>query len=55
MFKPDEDKIFIYKYKETKDGNLVVTIREEGSSSIEKITYDKNGREIYKEKDGILR
>lgn len=55
MFKPDEDKIFIYKYKETKDGNLVVTIKREGSSSMEKITYDKNGREIYEERDGILR
>ena len=55
MFKPDEDKIFIYKYKETKDGNLVVTIKREGSSSMEKITYDKNGREIYEERDGKLR
>ena len=41
-----------YKYEDTKDGNLVVTIKEEGVDKesflrLEKITYNKNGKKVH--------
>ena len=43
---------YSYKYEETKDGNLLVTIKEENVDkknfpSLEKITYNKNGKKIH--------
>ena len=43
---------YSYKYEETKDGNLLVTIKEEYVDkkhfpSLEKITYNKNGKKIH--------
>lgn len=51
--KKDEDsRTHSYKYEDTKDGNLVVTIKEEGVDKesflrLEKITYNKNGKKVH--------
>ena len=43
---------YSYKYEETKDGNLLVTIKEENVDNenfplLEKITYNKNGKKVH--------
>ena len=51
--KKDEDsRTHSYKYEDTKDRNLVVTIKEEGVDKenflrLEKITYNKNGKKVH--------
>ena len=47
--KDEVSRGYSYKYEETKDGNLLVTIKEENVDkknfpSLEKITYNKNGK-----------
>ena len=50
--KDEVSRGYSYKYEETKDGNLLVTIKEENADkknfpSLEKITYNKNGKKIH--------
>ena len=51
--KRDEvSRVYSYKYEETKDGNLLVTIKEENVDNenfpiLEKITYNKNGKKVH--------
>ena len=50
--KDEVSRRYSYKYEETKDGNLLVTIKEENVDkknfpSLEKITYNKNGKKIH--------
>ena len=50
--KDEVSRVYSYKYKETKDGNLLVTIKEENVDNenfplLEKITYNKNGKKIH--------
>ena len=51
--KKDEDsRTHSYKYEETKDGNLLVTIKEENVDNenfprLEKITYNKDGKKVH--------
>jgi len=50
--KDEVSRVYSYKYEETKDGNLLVTIKEENVDNInfpllEKITYNKNGKKVY--------
>ena len=45
-------RVYSYKYEETKDGNLLVTIKEENVDNenfplLEKITYNKNGKKVH--------
>ena len=45
-------RVYSYKYEETKDGNLLVTIKEENVDNVnfpllEKITYNKNGKKVH--------
>ena len=50
--KDEVSRVYSYKYEETKDGNLLVTIKEEYVDkkhfpSLEKITYNKNGKKVH--------
>ena len=51
--KKDEDsRTHSYKYEDTKDGNLLVTIKEESVDNenfprLEKITYNKDGKKVH--------
>ena len=50
--KDEVSRVYSYKYEETKDGNLLVTIKEENIDnenfpSLEKITYNKNGKKVH--------
>ena len=50
--KDEVSRGYSYKYEETKDGNLLVTIKEENVDkkhfpSLEKITYNKNGKKVH--------
>ena len=50
--KDEVSRVYSYKYKETKDGNLLVTIKEENVDNenfplLEKITYNKNGKKVH--------
>jgi len=50
--KDEVSRRYSYKYEETKDGNLLVTIKEEYVDkkhfpSLEKITYNKNGKKVH--------
>ena len=50
--KDEVSRVYSYKYEETKDGNLLVTIKEEyvdkkNFPSLEKITYNKNGKKVH--------
>ena len=50
--KDEVSRGYSYKYEETKDGNLLVTIKEENVDNVnfpllEKITYNKNGKKIH--------
>ena len=50
--KDEVSRAYSYKYEETKDGNLLVTIKEEyvdkkNFPSLEKITYNKNGKKVH--------
>ena len=50
--KDEVSRVYSYKYEETKDGNLLVTIKEENVDnenfpSLEKITYNKNGKKVH--------
>ncbi|WP_315324250.1 hypothetical protein [Fusobacterium pseudoperiodonticum] len=50
--KDEVSRKYSYKYEETKDGNLLVTIKEEyvdkkNFPSLEKITYNKNGKKVH--------
>lgn len=50
--KDEVSRIYSYKYEETKDGNLLVTIKEENVDNenfplLEKITYNKNGKKVH--------
>jgi hypothetical protein len=50
--KNEVSRVYSYKYEETKDGNLLVTIKEEYVDkkhfpSLEKITYNKNGKKVH--------
>ena len=50
--KDEVSRGYSYKYEETKDGNLLVTIKEENVDNenfplLEKITYNKNGKKIH--------
>ena len=50
--KDEVSRRYSYKYEETKDGNLLVTIKEEyvdkkNFPSLEKITYNKNGKKVH--------
>ena len=50
--KDEVSRVYSYKYKETKDGNLLVTIKEENVDNVnfpllEKITYNKNGKKVH--------
>ena len=50
--KNEVSRVYSYKYEETKDGNLLVTIKEENVDkkhfpSLEKITYNKNGKKVH--------
>ena len=51
--KDEVSRVYSYKYEETKDGNLLVTIKEEYVDkkhfpSLEKITYNKNGKKVHR-------
>ena len=51
--KDEVSRGYSYKYEETKDGNLLVTIKEENVDkkhfpSLEKITYNKNGKKVHR-------
>ena len=50
--KDEVSRRYSHKYEETKDGNLLVTIKEEyvdkkNFPSLEKITYNKNGKKVH--------
>ena len=50
--KDEVSRVYSYKYEETKDGNLLVTIKEENGDNenfplLEKITYNKNGKKVH--------
>ena len=50
--KDQVSRVYSYKYEETKDGNLLVTIKEENVDNVnfpllEKITYNKNGKKVH--------
>ena len=50
--KDEVSRVYSYKYEKTKDGNLLVTIKEEYVDkkhfpSLEKITYNKNGKKVH--------
>ena len=50
--KDEVSRVYSYKYEETKDGNLLVTIKEEKVDNenfplLEKITYNKNGKKVH--------
>jgi len=50
--KDEVSRRYSYKYEETKDGNLLVTIKEENVDKknfprLEKITYNKNGKKVH--------
>ena len=50
--KDEVSRRYSYKYEETKDGNLLVTIKEENVDNenfplLEKITYNKNGKKVH--------
>ena len=50
--KDEVSRGYSYKYEETKDGNLLVTIKEENVDNVnfpllEKITYNKNGKKVH--------
>ena len=50
--KDEVSRVYSYKYKETKDGNLLVTIKEENVDNenfprLEKITYNKDGKKVH--------
>ena len=50
--KNEVSRVYSYKYEETKDGNLLITIKEEYVDkkhfpSLEKITYNKNGKKVH--------
>ena len=50
--KDEVSRVYRYKYEETKDGNLLVTIKEENVDNVnfpllEKITYNKNGKKVH--------
>jgi len=50
--KDEVSRGYSYKYEKTKDGNLLVTIKEEYVDkkhfpSLEKITYNKNGKKVH--------
>ena len=50
--KDEVSRAYSYKYEETKDGNLLVTIKEENVDNVnfpllEKITYNKNGKKVH--------
>ncbi|WP_336154859.1 hypothetical protein [Fusobacterium polymorphum] len=50
--KDEVSRAYSYKYEETKDGNLLVTIKEENGDNenfplLEKITYNKNGKKVH--------
>ena len=50
--KNEVSRVYSYKYEETKDGNLLVTIKEENVDNVnfpllEKITYNKNGKKVH--------
>ena len=50
--KDEVSRRYSYKYEETKDGNLLVTIKEENVDNVnfpllEKITYNKNGKKVH--------
>ena len=50
--KDEVSRVYSYKYEETKDGNLLVTIKEENIDNVnfpllEKITYNKNGKKVH--------
>ena len=50
--KDEVSRVYSYKYEETKDGNLLVTIKEENVDNVnfpllEKITYNKNRKKVH--------
>ena len=50
--KDEVSRVYSYKYEETKDQNLLVTIKEENVDNVnfpllEKITYNKNGKKVH--------
>ena len=50
--KDEVSRVYSYKYEETKDENLLVTIKEENVDNenfplLEKITYNKNGKKVH--------
>ena len=50
--KNEVSRVYSYKYEKTKDGNLLVTIKEENVDNenfplLEKITYNKNGKKVH--------
>ena len=50
--KDEVSRVYSYKYEETKDGNLLVTIKEESVDNenfprLEKITYNKDGEKVH--------
>ena len=50
--KDEVGRVYSYKYEETKDRNLLVTIKEENVDNenfplLEKITYNKNGKKVH--------
>ena len=50
--KDEVSRVYSYKYEETKDGNLLVTIKEENVDNenfprLEKITYNKDGKKVH--------
>ena len=50
--KDEVSRVYSYKYEETKDRNLLVTIKEENVDNVnfpllEKITYNKNGKKVH--------
>ena len=50
--KDEVSRVYSYKYEETKDGNLLVTIKEENVDNknfplLEKIIYNKNGKKVH--------
>ena len=50
--KDEVSRVYSYKYEETKDGNLLVTIKEENIDNenfplLEKITYNKNRKKVH--------
>lgn len=50
--KDEVSRVYSYKYEEIKDGNLLVTIKEENVDNenfprLEKITYNKDGKKVH--------